>query len=75
MGGCLPTTEENKQTLYICIGLGAVRFKSTKRMNFTRFQITSPPPPFWAAVLGVDGEQGGDQDRPGGDVQVGVQVR
>ena len=37
----------NKQTLYSCTHLGAVRFKSyvTKRMNFTKFQITPPPPP------------------------------
>jgi hypothetical protein len=75
MGGCVPTTEANKQTLYSCIGLGAVRFKSTKRMNFTKFQITSTPPTFWAAGLVVDGQQGGNQDRPVGDVQVGVHVR
>ena len=42
MRGCVPTTETNKQPLYSCIGLGAVRFKSTKRMNFTIFQITPP---------------------------------
>jgi hypothetical protein len=63
----VPTTETNKQSLYSCIGLGAVRFKSIKRINFTKFQITSPPPPlppFGPAGLGVDGQQGGDHEGP-----------
>jgi hypothetical protein len=73
----------NKQTLYSCTHLGAVRFKSyvKKIINFTNFQITSLPPPpphthtIWAAGLGAYGQQGGDQERPVGDVQVGVLVR
>ena len=74
MRGCVPTTETNKQPLYSCIGLGAVRFKSTKRMNFTIFQIT-PPPPSGPAGLGVDGQLGGDQEGPVDAAQVGVHVR
>ena len=74
MRGCVPTTETNKQPLYSCIGLGAVRFKSTKRMNFTIFQIT-PPPLSGPAGLGVDGQLGGDQEGPVDAAQVGVHVR
>jgi hypothetical protein len=68
MGGHVPTTETNKQTLYICNGLWAVRFKSTKIMNWTKFQITNPPPPP-PPGLGVDGQLGGDH-QDWGDVQV-----
>jgi hypothetical protein len=70
---CPQLKQTNKQTLYSCIGLGAVRFKSTKRMNFTIFQIT--PPPSGPAGLGVDGQQGGDHEGPVDAAQVGVHVR
>jgi hypothetical protein len=47
------------------------------KKNNEFYQISDnfiPPPTIWAAGLGLDGQQGGDQDRPVGDVQVGVHV-